>query len=143
MFLEAPWITNCELELSVSVANVRKLMLPEKWHHLQTHPWGPCPRPAGGMLKPESTNDEFGNNHMGTSVTQGPVLSDGTGQLTILHTCATILTCQASQKRSATSLVVSRTEKLTVSKWRIKDCGTADIRNRYYFNVWGGFELEK
>lgn len=76
-------------------------------------------------------------------VTQDPVLSDGTGQSTVLHICC----CDShhSVPREALPHLLScvRERNMTVAKWRTEDHGTADTRNGHRFRVWGGFQLEK
>lgn len=90
MFLEAPWIINSELEIAVRVIRQswkvhapREVVTPSnlgKGLLLQF-------RTLEGPVNQKITNNKFGKNHMGTSVTQDPVLSDDTGQFTIQHAC--------------------------------------------------------
>lgn len=112
-------------------------MLPEKRHHLQTIQGDPALVLLERSINQKPTNDEFGNSHMGTSITQAPVLSDGTGQLTILHIC-----CYDSNPRKMPCHIsgpVSMKEKMTVYEWRIEDFGTTDIEQVHCFRVWEGF----
>lgn len=88
MFLEAPWIINSEVEIAARVirqswkvhAEVATPSNLGKGPLLQSHT-------LEGPGNQKTTNNKFGKNHMGTSVTQDPVLSDDTEQFTIQHAC--------------------------------------------------------
>lgn len=107
MFLETPWITNSELKLAVSMTRqTLKFMLPEKCHHLQTHVRDPCPTPARGTHKSETSMMNL------VTVTWARLSLETQCSVMILSnsqpdtSAAMIHAIQTPEKRSATSLAL-------------------------------------